>query len=295
MGESKRRLLVLGFRGMLGTAIMKRAPEEYELVGADRGEVNIGDVSSVKALFRDVKPSQTINCAAFTNVDGCEANFEEADAVNGAAPGFIAAAAAEVGSGLIHISTDYVFDGGADKPYSEDSATGPVSAYGRTKLNGERALAESGLTDWRIVRTSWLYGEGGKNFVDTMAALSLKMPVLRVVADQRGRPTYTEDLADALFLLIDKAPGFYHYSNSGSATWHEFASEVIAMMRLRGAPVVTESVLPISTSEYPRAATPPAYSVMSTDKFTLATGVTPPHWKDALERYFAVYGDKFSK
>lgn len=290
MSLASRRVLVVGCRGMLGNAVMRLAPPGFLPIGMDLGEIDITDAASVKKALSDVRPEAVINCAAFTDVDGCEGKFELAMKVNGDAPGILAREAREAGAALLHISTDYVFDGEKDSTYGEGDATAPLSAYGKTKLAGEAAVLASGLSDWRIVRTSWLFGPGGKNFVDTMAKLSFKMESLRVVADQFGRPTYTEDLAPALYELMDAVPGIYHYSNSGVTTWRDFATAVVDELRRRGATVATREIIPITTEEYPRAARPPKYSAMSTDKYARFAGVEPPQWRDALARYINDYG-----
>lgn len=283
-------LLVIGHKGMLGSALMRLTGPEWEVTGADLGDVDITNEGSVTSLMDRTRPDLVINCAAMTDVDGSETRYETALMVNGAGPGIIARAAGKIGAGLVHISTDFVFDGAKTTPYEEDDPPNPISAYGRSKLEGEKAVMANATAPWWIVRTSWLFGPGGKNFVDTMARLSLTRPQLRVVADQTGRPTFTEDLAHALLLLVKAPSGLYHYSNSGVATWHELASESVKIMRDMGATVVTHEIEAITTDQYPRAARPPAYSVMSTEKFSRATGLIPPPWQDALRRHLHANG-----
>lgn len=284
------RILVFGACGMLGGAVVRFAPAGWEVVGVDREECDIADRNAVSALMGKIMPERVVNCAAYTNVDGCESERDEAFRVNATGTGVLAACAREAGAPFTHVSTDFVFDGNSRRPYLEEDATGPINAYGASKLAGEEAVRASGHPEWRIVRTSWLFGPGGRNFVDTMARLSLKNRALRVVADQTGRPTYTEDLAAAIYALFDATPGLYHYANAGETTWRDLAAATVGRMRRIGAPVVTEEVVPIRTEDYPRAAKIPAYSVLSTVKFERATGLAPPAWEDALEKYFREYG-----
>jgi dTDP-4-dehydrorhamnose reductase len=226
-------------------------------------------------------------------VDGSEANEGEALQVNGAGPGYLAEAVADLGATLVHVSTDYVFPGDKSSPYREDDPTGPVSAYGRSKLAGEEAILSSGLTKYFIVRTSWLYGPGGKNFVETILRLAGEREELRIVADQFGSPTYTEDLAKAVFNLLESAKdhgiyGTYHFSNDGSCSWHEFADRIVSLARSNNLPVKAERLLPIGTEDYPLPAKRPAYSVFSKLKYEKTTGESVPNWQDSLDKYFAI-------
>ena len=245
----------------------------------------------MKALCPDV----IINCAAYTNVDGAETNEDLATRVNGLGPGYLAESAKAVGAVLVHISTDYVFDGRKQNPYVESDQVGPVSAYGRSKLAGEQAILVSGLERYFIVRTSWLYGPAGKNFVETIIRLAREREDLRVVSDQFGSPTYTGDLADAIFNLVtlDASPqppvpglyGIYHYSNSGQCSWYEFAKEIVEQMRSRGVSLRIRNLQPIRTEEYPLPALRPGYSIFSKDKYMRATGADVPGWEESLSKY----------
>lgn len=294
----KKKLLLVGGNGMLASRIVSLAPPEYTLTAVDLPEFDVTDRERVLALVAELRPEVIINCAAYTNVDGCETEQALANRVNGDAVGYLAEAAKKVDAVLVHVSTDYVFDGEKNTPYLEDDALNPQSAYGRSKLLGEQKLLASGLKKFFIVRTSWLYGPGGKNFVETILRLSRERTELGVVADQFGTPTYTVDLAGAIFNLLalniacQKAPssnfyGIYHFSNRGSCSWYEFASEVVDLARQRGEAVKVESLRPIKTEEYPLPAKRPAFSVFSKEKYASATGAVVPGWKESLAKYFA--------
>ncbi|NIQ95712.1 MAG: dTDP-4-dehydrorhamnose reductase, partial [Desulfuromonadales bacterium] len=274
---------------------------------------DITDREQVLATLSELQPAVIVNCAAYTNVDGCESEEALATRVNGDGPGYLAEAALEVGATLVHVSTDYVFDGTKRTPYTEADPPCPVSAYGRSKLAGEQAIRASGLERFFILRTSWLYGPGGKNFVETILRLAGERDELRVVADQIGCPTYTADLAEAIFALLktvmsdelrvtsegerQEKPGspithhpsplygLYHLSNEGQCSWHEFAEEIVRLARERGAELKVETIRPITTEEYPLPAPRPAYSVFSKEKYKTATGCDIPHWREALKRY----------
>jgi len=290
MANNRKNIFLVGAAGMLARMVIQRAPSGYDITGVDLPDFDLTDRDQVLTLVAEDSPDLIINCAAYTDVDGCESNKELAMRVNGTGVGHLAEAARINNAILVHISTDYVFSGENDSPYREETQTDPQSAYGLSKLMGEQAILDSGLSDYYIVRTSWLYGPGGKNFVETMLRLAAEREQLRVVSDQVGAPTFTADLADAIFHLIDKkAPfGIYHFSNSGRCSWHRFAEEIIALAKVRGLEVKAESIEPITTDEFPLPAKRPAYSVLSNNKYKTATGVTPPEWEDGLCRYFDI-------
>ena len=212
------RVLVTGSAGMLGFALRESAPAGVELLEGDLPALDVRDPQAVARAIRDGRAQAVINAAAYTDVDGCESHEAEALAVNGAGAGHVAAACAAAGIPVLHLSTDYVFDGRIPAPgeYAEEDAVGPLSAYGRTKLAGERAVAAAGGRHW-IVRTQWLYGLHGKNFVDTMLRLASERPSLAVVDDQVGSPTSTHDLAPVLWRLLERRPpaGLFHATNAG--------------------------------------------------------------------------------
>lgn len=239
------------------------------------------DVTSADAVRDAIRGHDVVvNCAAYTKVDDAETHEDEAFAVNAVGAATVAAACRETGASLVHVSTDYVFAGDADEPYAEDAPLAPRSAYGRTKAAGEWAVQAHCPSAW-IVRTAWLYGGGGPNFVKTMARLSGERDTVSVVADQRGQPTWTMDVAEAITRLVDEqAPyGTWHATSRGETTWHGFAQAVFE--RLGHDP---GRVLPISTADYPLPAPRPAYSVLGHDAWRMARIPLLPDWRESLER-----------
>ena len=284
----KHRLALIGANGMLASAVKKLSPDKYEIIPFDLPELNLTDHDLVLKSLRKANPKVIVNCAAYTNVDGCESEEERANQVNGKGPGYVAQAAKEIRATLVHISTDFVFDGEKTEPYVEDDPINPRSAYGRTKALGEQAVLESGLKEYFIVRTSWLYGPDGKNFVETIIRLAKEGDKLRIVSDQVGTPTYTEDLSQAIFRLLSfnhTHYGIYHYSNEGHCSWYGFAKEIIGQVKKQGEPLKVKEVVPIRTDEYFLPARRPAYSVLSKEKIKSATGLKIAGWKAALKRY----------
>jgi dTDP-4-dehydrorhamnose reductase len=273
---------------MLGSMVARHVPPEYELIPCTRFDLDLADPTQVEETLRRLDPAVIINCAAFTNVDACETQEAFATRVNGDGPGHLARTAHRLGAVLVHVSTDYVFDGQQERPYGEDDPPNPQSAYGRSKRAGEEAILASGLERWFIVRTSWLYGPGGKNFVETILRLAQEREELRVVADQIGTPTYSDDLAGAIFRLVPTdAFGIYHVSGQGECSWYEFACEIVAQFVQRGGRAKVKKIVPISTAEYPLPAARPAYSVFAKDKYEAAVGAVLPPWRESLARYFA--------
>lgn len=273
------RLLVTGSRGQLGRALQHAAPKhEHEFLGYDLPELDITDPNGVQAAVAGVRPDAVINCAAFTGVDAAEKQEAAALAVNGTAVTNVARATDAAGALLLQLSTDYVFDGKADRPYREGDPAKPISAYGRTKLAGERAteLARRHL----IVRSAWLFGDGANFVASIRRQLDAGAKTLRVVSDQRGCPTYTIDLAEALLRLLEGgAQGVVHAVNAGSATWFEFAREIVHQLGSDA------EVVPISTAEAARQAPRPATSVLDTSHLRAILGSDLPPWQDALARY----------
>lgn len=283
---SKLRLALIGAGGMLGSMVARSAPAEWEVVSLQRPGFDLTDRQQVDGVLDRLAPAVIINCAAFTRVDDCETQEDLATRINGDGPGYLAQAAKRLGAVLVHISTDYVFDGSKTEPYREDDPTNPLSAYGRSKRAGELAILESGLERFFIIRTSWLFGPGGKNFVETILRLAQEREELRVVADQVGTPTYTADLAEAIFrLLATHKYGIYHVSNQGACSWHEFASEIVAQFTQLSGQVKIKNLVPIATLEYPLPAKRPGYSLLSKQKYVTAVAATLPPWRDALQRY----------
>jgi dTDP-4-dehydrorhamnose reductase len=269
-------LLITGANGQLGQCF--RDILGTRAIYAGRGVLDVADERAVAKFYAAHHyVDWTINCAAYTNVDGAEDNVDAAWALNVLAPKFLA----KYGRRLLHFSTDYVFDGTAGRPLSEYDQPNPQSVYGMTKLAGEwKAMKESG-GGAVIIRTSWLYSGYGKNFVKTMQGLGASRDKIDVVADQIGTPTYAPDLAAAALKLIDSnAPGgIYHYSDEGASSWYDFA---VRIMELSDLPC---KVRPISSAGYPQRAERPAYSVLDKSKIKGAAGVEIPHWGESLARY----------
>lgn len=303
------QIALIGAKGMLARKVAEQASRKYTVIPLDLPEFDMTDRTLVLERISSLRPEVIINCAAFTQVDRCETEEALANRVNGEAVGFLAEAAKAVDATLVHISTDYVFSGEQSRPYREDDPTGPQSAYGRSKLLGEQALVDSGLEKYFLVRTSWLYGPGGNNFVETMIRLAKEREELRVVADQIGSPTYTGDLAEAIMMLVtsdvsrvtskNSSPvtrhpslifGLYHFADEGQCSWYEFAEEIIALARKHGEPVVTQRIVPITTADYPLPAQRPAYSVLSKEKYKTVTGARIPAWRESLKNYFSERG-----
>jgi len=273
-------ILITGNLGQLGKAIERLAKNRgLGVSGSDLDSLDITNASQIEEWVGDSHARTLINCAAFTAVDDCEINEIEAETINGIGVGFLAEACRKSGTRLMHVSTDYVFDGTKTTPYVESDPTGPTSAYGRTKLLGERMAAS--ISDHVIVRTAWLYGLGGRNFVEAIRRqIDGGAEELKVVADQHGCPTFCDDLATAMLDLAEvDAQGIFHVVNSGETTWHGFASEVA---RLLGSSIPIEAV---TTQAFPRPAPRPAYSVLDTTKVHTLLGCPMPTWQDALARY----------
>lgn len=271
---------VTGANGQLGCSLRKIA-SEYPLdifVFSDLPETDITDKAGIKAWTEANELEIIVNCAAYTAVDKAESEADYAWKINALGPALLAEVCAEKNIGLVHISTDYVFDGRAETPYTEEHATHPLGVYGSTKRQGEQAIEESGCSAL-ILRTSWLYSEFGHNFVKTMLRLGSEKESLRVVDDQIGCPTYATNLARAIITLITRGvSGYnvYHYCDEGITTWYDFA-RMIFILSENPIPVA-----PIDTADYPTPAQRPAYSVLDIAKIRQA-GVTTPYWVDSLK------------
>ncbi|OPX89002.1 dTDP-4-dehydrorhamnose reductase [Pelotomaculum sp. PtaB.Bin117] len=274
------KVIVTGAAGMLGRQVV----EEYLKRGANvvpltRRELDITDRDAVFSLIDKVGPGLVVNCAAYTNVDGAEEERDKAFAVNGLGPRYLALACRRVNAAIVHISTDYIFDGKAERPYNIYDLSNPINVYGESKYTGEAAVREIGGRFY-VVRTSWLFGPGGRNFVDTILKLARGKSELKVVDDQYGTPTYTKDLA---CLLADLAGtgiyGTYHATNSGATTWFGLAGKVVEVAGL------TAEVEPCRTEEYPRPAARPRYSVLNPFPLKQVAGYCLPPWEDAVRRY----------
>jgi len=270
------RVVITGADGQLGREL-RRTFADWDLIPLDLPAFDLTDPSCGR-LVVDAAPHVVIHAGAYTDVDGAEREPDRAMAINAEGTAFVARAAKQARSRFLYLSTDYVFDGRKTSPYEETDTACPLNHYGRSKLAGEQhALAEGGNV--LVVRTAWLYGGEGKHFVRTILALAEERPVLRVVADQRGCPTYAQDLVKAIRQLIETdAHGILNVTNEGSCTWFEFAREIVA---LSGKPAIVE---PITTDQAGRPAARPAYSVLSAEQ-RRRLGVAMPHWKEALNGY----------
>ena len=275
------KVLLLGHKGMLGSDLATQFKYRHEVVGMDKEEIDITRASECRKAVDDVGPQLVINAAAYTNVDACETAKEECFAVNAEAVKNIAEACRGRNIPIIHYSTDYVFDGNGSLPYGEDDPCNPINTYGASKLTGEHHLRR--LTDdYLIIRTAWLYGPKGKNFVTAILDRARATGKLTVVDDQTGSPTCTRDLAAATELLVDKnARGIFHVTNRGFCTWYDFARKI-----LKEAHLDAVELLPMKTSELQRAAKRPAYSVLNMQKFVTTTGKTMQPWQLAFSDYF---------
>jgi dTDP-4-dehydrorhamnose reductase len=278
-----QRWLITGAGGMVGSDLRDELTARGEEVTAlARADFDITDQRIVSTVVREKRPTVIVNCAAYTKVDAAEDDERIANAINGSAVEFLAAAANDVGALLVQLSTDFVFDGTKRAPYDINDATNPLSAYGRSKLLGEHAATHA--ERHVIVRTSWLFGTRGPNFVEAIRGQIRKgTNPLRVVNDQRGRPTYTPHLANAIIRIAQlDARGVVHYADEDECTWFDFASAIAAEV---GTDV---ELRPVSTDEFPRPAERPAYSVLSTERYERLTGVRPESWREGLREYLAV-------
>lgn len=274
-----KKILVTGCNGQLGKAIQKEYEnDEAMLVCTDVGDLDIADNAQVMQYVRELQPDVIINCAAYTAVDACESAWDPAYRINAIGPRNLAIAAREVGAKLMHISTDYVFEGNAGRPYTEFDAVHPVSAYGRTKLEGERFVQQF-ADRYFILRTAWLYGDG-HNFARTMLRLAENHDEVRVVCDQLGSPTSAAELAKVMHLLEPTENyGLFHATCEGSCSWADFAAEIF---RLTGK---TTRVTRVTTQEYGSPTKRPAYSVLDNYMLRLTTDYRMADWKDALQAY----------
>jgi dTDP-4-dehydrorhamnose reductase len=274
------RLLVTGAAGMLGTDVVAAASAAHEVVAFTRAELDITDADAVRAAVRDTQPDAVINCAAYTNVDAAETDEDAATRINGDGAGHLAAAAAEAGAHIVHVSTDYVFGGDATSPYPEDAPTGPIGAYGRSKLAGELAVSSAAPAAHSIVRSAWVFGPHGKNFVDTMLRLAVDRDELTVVDDQLGCPTYTGHLARALITVAETRPnGILHVAGGGRCTWRDLA---VATFAAAGLDV---TVHPTTTAAFGAPAPRPAYSVLGS---TRSDAPSLPSWQDGLKAHLTL-------
>lgn len=285
-----KKILVTGAHGQLGSAIRKISDEKsgLDFIFTDSDVLDLTNETAIASFFANNDFQYVINCAAYTAVDKVEGEIRLCTKINRDAVGLLSKACAGKGVKLIHISTDYVFDGKNYKPYTEDDATLPQSVYGQTKLDGEN-LALQNNRDTVIIRTSWLYSEFGNNFVKTMIRLGKEREWLNVVSDQIGTPTYASDLAEAILaivLSVDFTPGVYHFSNEGACSWYDFTKVIHRMTNIHC------DVHPIDSTDYPTPAKRPYYSVLNKKKIKETYGLHIPYWEDSLAKCIEIIENK---
>ncbi|MBI3631003.1 MAG: dTDP-4-dehydrorhamnose reductase [Candidatus Sungbacteria bacterium] len=278
-------LLVIGSSGQLARAIKALRPDATYL---DRSRADLSKPNELREVLESFNPSAVINAAAYTQVDNAEKEEELATAVNGFSPEVMAKYCAGRNIPLVHFSTDYIFDGSGEKPWCEDDAPSPLNAYGRSKLAGEKAIAQAG-GKYLIFRTSWVYDAEGKNFVNTILRLAAEREELKIIADQHGAPTYAPHLGKGALEALTKTAemsqfpsGIYHLCNRGTTTWHGFASAIVEHGRRRGIAVKVKNIVPISTSEYPLPARRPFNSRLDCARALSMFGVSLPDWQEGL-------------
>lgn len=285
------KILLAGSSGQLAQELQPILLSSGEVIAVDRTSLDLSKAESIRQAMAEIQPDLVVNAGAYTAVDKAESEPELAQAVNGIAPGIFAEECEKQRSTLIHISTDYVFEGSQGSPYLETDSTNPLGTYGKSKLMGEEAIRQAGNRHI-IIRTAWVYGNGGKgNFVKTMLRLGKEREEIRVVADQVGSPTWTGDLAAAISQIIPRIQpeifGTYQYTNSGVCSWYDLAIAIFEEAEKLGFPLKVQRVVPITTSEYPTPAKRPAFSVLSSVKISALLGTHPPHWRQGLRQMLA--------
>lgn len=277
------KILITGANGQLGReTVLALQADGVSHIALGRDDVDFARPDTVAEAIAGYAADWVINCAAYTGVDKAEEERELAFTVNSDAARAVAEGVKRSGGKLLHVSTDFVFGGERSRPYEENSATGPLGVYGQSKLAGERAVREV-LPEAIILRTAWVYGVHGHNFVKTMLRLAAERPELRVVDDQVGTPSWTSDIAKAMLRLIAvEAAGTYQFTNEGVASWYDFAHAILACARQAGVPLVAERIVPIPTADFPSPAQRPAYSIMSKARIRRLLDYDIPHWRDSL-------------
>lgn len=281
------RIWVTGANGLLGSAVLKllRA-QNIPHAGSTKSQADVANLNSAAAFCRSYGPfTHIINCAAYTAVDAAESNQKEAQMANGLAPALLGLFAANANMRLIHLSTDYVFDGNASAPYQEDHAPAPKNVYGITKAEGEQRLLAL-VPDACVIRTSWLFGKGGKNFAASMLEKMKTQEEVHVVTDQRGKPTYVDDLAAVILKALNWS-GIYHVAGSGEASRFQFAEAIREEALAQGVPLLCKRIIPVLSTEFPTAAKRPSYSVLNTEKAEKKLNASLPSWKEGLKQMVA--------
>ncbi len=280
-----KSILLIGCCGQIGTQLQKSLQPYSNLKAVARPVAELSQPETLRDLIQENQPEIIINAAAYTAVDKAESEPELANTINAIAPKVLAQEAEKLQACLIHLSTDYVFNGKTSSPYEENHPTNPLSVYGKTKLAGEEAI-RSNCSNHLILRTAWVYSTFGKgNFVKTMLRLGAQKSEIKVVADQIGSPTWASDIAQIIATLVAKTPqksGTYHYTNSGVASWYDFAVAIFEEAKQLGFPLKIERVIPITTQQYPTPATRPSYSVLNCGKISTLIESYSPHWRQSL-------------
>lgn len=277
------RVLITGCQGQLGWELRRSAPAGVEVIALGRGELDIGDAVAVERLIGELRPRAIVNAAAYTAVDRAESEPGLAYAVNAEGPGYLARAARDVTAHLVHISTDFIFDGNAGRPYAPDAAPAPLGVYGASKLEGERRVREQLGERALILRTAWVYSAHGANFVKTILRLLRERDELRVVADQIGSPTWAKGLATAVWRALEReVGGTHHWTDAGTASWYDFAVAIAEEARALGLVDRDVPIRPIRTEDYPTPAVRPAYSVLDKTATWAALELPVLHWREGL-------------
>ncbi|HXE07810.1 MAG TPA: dTDP-4-dehydrorhamnose reductase [Acidobacteriaceae bacterium] len=298
--DGRPRLLVTGASGQVGGALLRTLAPLGEVIAPDRSQLDLAHADSIRRTMREVQPHWVVSAGAYTAVDKAESEPELARAINTVAPGVFGEEARKIGAAVVHFSTDYVFDGEKDAPYVETDATGPLNVYGRTKLEGERALAATG-TAYLVFRTSWVYGATGKNFLLSIQRMARERDVLRIVNDQHGAPTWSQELArmtahvmarlepvaGSLEDAVGALSGVYHATGGGETTWFGFAQAIVAEGQKNRPDGRTARIEPIPTSEYPTPARRPKNSRLDCRKLERVFGCRMPEWQESLRRMMA--------
>jgi dTDP-4-dehydrorhamnose reductase len=287
------KIAIVGANGRLGAALVREYQRDYEVTSYDRRQLDLSQLDRVRAALAATKFELLINCAALTNVDYCESHREEAFVVNAEAPRLLAQIANEKSAKLVHFSTDYVFDGKKTDPYVEEDKAVPLSAYGESKLEGERRVLEVS-SQHLVIRLSWVFGPDKPSFIDQIIQRARENDVITAVADKFSAPTYTINVGGWLRLAIDKnANGTLHLANNGGCSWQEWAQYAIDVCRSLGLPLKAERVGAVSLADMKNfVARRPVHTVLSSAKFTALTGVQPRHWREAVAAYISVHVSK---
>jgi dTDP-4-dehydrorhamnose reductase len=288
-----RRIAIIGANGRLGAALAREYAHDFEVTSLGRSQFDLGKLDQVRSTLSETEFDLLINCAALTHVDYCESNRAEAFLINAEAPRLLAEICREKSARLIHFSTDYVFDGKQQAPYTEEDKPVPLSVYGESKLEGERRVLEAS-SQHLVVRLSWVFGPDKPSFIDQIILRARENDVVTAVADKFSAPTYTIDVASWLRLAIDKnANGVLHLANSGGCSWQEWAQYAVDVCRGLGVPLKAERVGAVSLTDMKNfVAQRPVHTVLSTAKFTALTGVQPRHWREAVAEYISGHVSK---